>query len=465
MINYPSKLSSRLTLWYVSTFAIFLVLLLIVLYWSINTILDRRIDEDLVEDIEEFSLLLESDGIEKVKGEIQREIGADDQDSVFIRLLNHQGQSMFSSDLTAWPNIGTDDERAIALLTPTSDPVLVSISIPKQQYDTRTIYSKIGPQTILHLGESMEEKEELMELLLFIFTTMSLAVIPLAGFIGWLMARRATRGIEEVSHTAALIQSGQLDKRVSVNAKEVEIQTLADTFNAMLDRIGDLIVEMREMTDHVAHDLRSPLARIRALAEGSLSNQTTLEERNNVAYDTIVECDRLLQMINATLDMAEAETGMTDKDRQDVNLTNLVEDACELFEPLAEQNGIQLTSSLDRNCTIYGNIPYLQRMLANLLDNALKYTRAGGRVAIEMWSDVKGATITITDTGVGITMEEKERVFERFFRGDQSRSQEGCGMGLSFARAIAQAHKGDITVESEPGLFTTFTVYLPARFD
>ena len=204
--------------------------------------------------------------------------------------------------------------------------------LPQQNYATRIIYGLLASDVVYHAGETVEQKAELMEVLLHVFVVMFVAVIPLASVISWIMANKAVQGIEEVSRTAADIQSGQLDKRVTVQAQGDEIKKLADTFNAMLDRIHVLISEMREMTDNIAHDLRSPLARIRAISEVALSNDRTIEEHKAAAADTIEECDRLLQMINTTLDVAEAEVGIANGTAEKVNVSELVYDACELFE-------------------------------------------------------------------------------------------------------------------------------------
>ena len=229
----------------------------------------------------------------------------------------------------------------------------------------------------------------------------------------------------------------------------------------MLDRIRDLISDMREMTDNIAHDMRSPLARIRAISEVAVSSTKTSDEHKTAASSTIEECDRLLQMINATLDVAEAEAGSAALDKQTVNISELAKDACELFEPVADEKEIELSCQLDAGCRIHGNVQNLQRMLANLLDNALKYTPPKGRIDINLGCDEQGIKVAVADTGIGIPAPDQARIFERFFRCDQSRSQTGCGMGLSFSQAVARAHGGDISVASEPGNGTTFTITIP----
>lgn len=457
----PNTLTFRLTLWYASAFIIFVLFAFIALYLSMNTILDNRIDEDLNEDIAEFKELYESEGIKRVIREIGREVKPGEEGTVFLRLLNSKGDQLFSSDMSNWAGLSTDKTIVKALSTEQRQPLLVTEELSGHEYPTRIIYGLVAPDVVLQVGESLEDKLEIMELLLFVFAVMLSIVIPVASGVGWLVARQAVCGINEVSNAALDIEKGNLDRRVAVTNQRDEIQQLADTFNSMAERIRKLISEMREMIDNIAHDLRSPLARIRAISEATLSGAHTETQCRTAAADTLEECDRLIQLINTTLDVAEAEAGVADTENTDVNITKLAEDACELFEPLAEQRHIRLSVTLEPDCRLHGNQQYLQRMLVNILDNALKYTPPEGKIQVDLEKISHGIRIAVADTGIGIPPSEQHRVFERFYRCDQSRTKDGCGLGLSFARAVARAHGGDITLLSEPSKFSTFTITFP----
>ena len=287
------------------------------------------------------------------------------------------------------------------------------------------------------------------------------AIVAFGGPIGWFMARRALRGVQAITRTATEIAHGNLDRRVEVRAQGDELDALARTFNLMLDRIHALIIGMREMTDNLAHDLRSPLGRIRASAEMILTDNGSKAEAEAMVAATAEECDRLLEMINTTLDIAEAESGAALLKLVEFDLVELVGDAVELFQPLAEDKQVTIAVDLPDACRIRGDRQRLQRVVANLLDNAVKYTPVGGRVTIKLDDQGEWLKLSIQDTGVGISPAETARIFERFYRCDRSRSELGNGLGLSLALAFVRIHGGDIAVDSVPEQGSTFTILLP----
>jgi signal transduction histidine kinase len=276
------------------------------------------------------------------------------------------------------------------------------------------------------------------------------------------MARRAVSGVEAITRTAQTISGGTLAKRVPVKDRGDEIDQLAMTFNQMLDRIQTLVTEIKQMGDNMAHDLKSPLTRIRGSAEVTLTTGKSLAEYEGMAASAIEECDRLLDMINTMLMISKTEAGVDRPAREKIDLTRLIRDACELFGTTAEDKGLTLTCDLPETCNIWGDTRMIQRMVSNLLDNAIKYTPPGGPVGVSVsGKDGENVVISVKDTGIGISSEDLPRIFERFYRCDQSRSEAGTGLGLSLARAIAKAHGGDITVASRPGEGSAFTTTIP----
>ena len=370
---FVKTLAARLTFWYAGIFALFFAAAFLFFYVLIGSILDQDINEDLEEDIAEFRLMWSSEGPERVKEEIKRELLSNDPGEILLRLLASDGNEIFAPGSSRWR--GLIDKKVLEKVEHGSDMVLTTIERDEYEYPIRIIYGQIAPGIVLEVGESTEDKEEFMELLVAIFATTFCVVMLLAIAVGWFMAKRALHGVEEVSRAAVDVAHGKLDRKVSVKAKGTEIERLVSTFNLMVDRIRQVISGMREMTDNIAHDMRSPLARIRAISEMTLSSAKTLDEYKESAADTLEECDRLLQMINTTLDVAEAEVGATEFTRQDIDISKLVKDAFELFEPVAENKNIEISLKLVPDCRVQGNARYLQRMLANILDNAIKSIR------------------------------------------------------------------------------------------
>jgi heavy metal sensor kinase len=307
----------------------------------------------------------------------------------------------------------------------------------------------------------MENYTRFIEAFRKIFVTTMASLFVFAAIIGWFMARRALAGVEAVTRTARQISEGSLKERVPVKKNQDEIDQLATTFNQMLDRIQTLVTGIREMSDNIAHDLKSPITRIRGISEVSLTTGASEKEYENMAASTVEECDRLLDMINTMLVISKTEAGVNKLDAKELDIGAVVRDACELFRSSAEDKDLRLICDVPGNFSISGDNRLIQRMIANLLDNSIKYTPAGGSIEVTVNTlNNDAVAITVKDTGIGIFEKDMPRVFERFYRCDPSRSEAGIGLGLSFARAIARAHGGDITVSGEPNKGSTFTITL-----
>jgi heavy metal sensor kinase len=428
------------------------------LYLVISSVIHERRDEDLLEDVEEFSTILATQGLNKVKAEMAWEASSDGAENIFLRLLSTDGQELNSTDMSLWTNAG-QSSHAFEKLKNGANHVLETLRLPEHEHQVRTVYSHIGPDIILQIGESLEEDEEFLAIFREVFLPIMAVMTIAAAVMGWFMARRAMTGVEEVTQTAIEISKGAFDRRVPVKVRGDEIERLATTFNYMLDRINLLIKEMREMTDNIAHDLRSPLARMRTAGEMALTT-SSVDEHKSIAAGMIEECDHLLGMINTMLDIAEAESGAAELVSEEVDMADMIRRACELFQPIAENNSVTMTMELPDRCLVLGEPRKLQRMVANLLDNALKYTPTGGTVTVSVNLDDGQITISVSDTGVGISEEDLPHIFKRFHTCNKTQPQHGSGLGLSLVKAIARSHGGHVNATSRPGKGSTFTVTL-----
>jgi len=449
----------RLTLRYAVLFALFSAIAFGFVYYLLVRHLSSRTDEDLHESIEEFTTLYH-DGTEldSLRAEFQRESESKGVGKVFFRLVSQDGDLLASSLLRSWSELSHPQ----TLFNESSDRVtFYTIHQDVRPHSVRVASVRLPNATVLEVGQSLKDNEKLLERSREAIGGALAAMIAGGTLIGWLLVRQAMAGVERVTQTANQIGQGDLSRRVPLGHEGAEIEQLAHAFNGMLERIEALVREMEDVTTNIAHDLRSPLTRIRGMAETTMIGRADDESYREMAGTVVEECDRLVGLINTMLEIAQADSGMISLERSEVNLSQLLTSACDLFGPLAQEKKIQLTLHLDsQDVYVTGDLTRLQRAVANILDNALKFTASGGEVKVSLTTDDdrKTARITVQDTGPGIPKEDLPHIFERFYRADPSRTTPGNGLGLPLARSIAQLHGGELQVTSHLGEGSCFTL-------
>lgn len=454
------SLALRLTLWYAGIFTLSSCLAFLLLYLLVSSVVRQQTDEDLLKRAEQFATLMDLYGVEAVNRMAVTETQAAGVKKIFFRFLYPSGTVFSSSNMSYWQNVPVN-HAAIRQLLEGRTRVFETVASPERDKRIRILYAFIGSGYILQLGQSAEKYTGFLTAYRQLFWAATTLLLLTAAGVGWIMAKQALAGVETITQTAREITGGNLDKRVPVTDRGDEIDQLAVTFNLMVDRIQRLVAEIKEMNDNIAHDLKSPLTRIRGLTEVTLTTASSAADYESMAASTIEECDRLLDMINTMLVISKAEAGVAMPASADMDLASVVQEACELFRPAAEDKNVALTCNAEPSVTISGDIRLVQRMVANLLDNAVKYTSPGGKVHAGLRRAADGRVeLTVSDTGIGIAAEDLPHIFERFYRCDRSRSQFGTGLGLSLARAVARVHGGDIRVVSRTGEGSTFSVYL-----
>ncbi len=290
---------------------------------------------------------------------------------------------------------------------------------------------------------------------------LGLCALALAVLGGYLLTRRGLRPVRELAAAAHdVIRSGDLSRRVPERGSADDLDQLSTLFNRMLERNLTLVTGMRDSLDNVAHDLRTPLTRLRGTAEVALRTDDVTASRDALAV-CIEESDHLLTALRSLMDISEAETGIMKLDRAPVSLDQLAGDVLELYENVAEDAGVGFTMTRDARAIAMADATRIRQAIANLVDNAIKYTPRGGAVALEVDHTESHALVRVRDTGEGIAAEALPRIWDRLYRAEPSRSKPGLGLGLSMVKAIVAAHNGTVTVDTAPGRGSTFTLSLP----
>jgi len=460
LLNRRQDLSFRLALWYAGILMATLLGTLVILYLYLGNYLRNQVDSAMLNGLREFNTLYSEGGLDAIEREMKLESESEGVGHLFFRLANANGQTLLHSDMSAWRGLAVDPIRISHVQK--ENHYFETREVPDQDFEARLLVGRIGSDYFLQIVHSLREDGLFLSDLATLLMWFAAALVMVGVASGWYISGRAMSGINAITQAAEKITAGQFDTRAKAENQLGEIDKLATTFNTMLDRIQTLVAGMREVTDNIAHDLKSPIARIRTAAELALHGEKKPAEYAAVIANTINECDRLLALVDTMLFLSEMESGTRKPQLEKVDLTHLIHEACDLFQPLAEDKHIALTVQQNNaTCIVTGESATLQRMIANLLDNAIKYTAEGGNVRVRLTKENSHCEIQFQDTGIGIDSRNMPQIFNRFFRCDPSRHKTGSGLGLSLAQAVAHAHGGAIRVESVPGTGSQFTIRLP----
>lgn len=310
----------------------------------------------------------------------------------------------------------------------------------------RLISRRLDDGALIQAGVLLDENNDLFEQFAHHWRLGVLSLAVLAAGLSWWMVRSAMAGVKEVTRTAEEILDGSLKARVPERQQVVEVQELTGTINRMLDKIDLLITDLKYVTVDVAHDLRSPLTRIRGAAEVALRGEPSPEALHGLAERAIEETTRLESVVETMLEIVRLDSGVEGLSRESVDAGDLLREISELYCEAAEAKDLSLRLTAAETPRIDVERTMLQRTVANLLDNAVKFTPQGGRVHLGTLAEPAAVVLFVEDSGPGIPAADIPRIFERFYRADASRQSSGHGLGLSYVKSAVSAHGGTVEI-------------------
>ncbi len=435
----------RLTLIYLGLFGVSALVLLGYLYAATAGFMTRQTSETIQAEIAGLAEQYRTQGLPRLRQVIEQRSAAQPHRASIYLLTDPTGRWV-AGNIDRWPDatpgesgwmtfpvsvqpdgLRTENRRAVA-----------------QSFRLRGAYR-------LLVGREVEERLQLQTKIKQALSW-GLGLTLLLGLAGGLlMSRGLLRRVDNINRTTEQIMAGDLSQRIAMKASRGdEFDQLAGNLNAMLEQIERLLNGMRQVTDNIAHDLRTPLNRMRSRIEVALLSDDDKETLRPVMEQTLQDAETMIGTFNALLDIARAEAGSERAAFETVDLTAIVNDIVDLYQPLAEDKGQTIETSIADGQKLNANRHLLSQALANLLDNAIKYTPEGGRLSVEV---ADGPSIAVADSGPGIPGDERNRVLERFVRLDETRATSGNGLGLSLVSAVADLHRAKLVLEdNEPGL-------------
>jgi heavy metal sensor kinase len=447
------SLRFRLTFWNTGAILLLVLGILVGLREGLRYTLQREMDELLEEDLQEVRMTLRRfyPDWKRIKEELDSRAISHKARSWFVRIYSADGKELLATAGAPAALQAPEDNQGGPFYA--SHFRLVQVRLSNSTF----------PDVLVRLGCSRDFVDADVANLTRMLVVAGLVLLVLAPLSGYWLAGRATRPLATILRTTARLRPGHLEERLPLRGSEDELDRLAGTINGLLDRLAVYLQRQREFVANAAHELRSPLAALRTSAEVALSHDRSPEAYRDLLADMIESCDNLGHLVNQLLLLAEGEAGL--EAGAPVRLDQLAARSLEMFSGVAEQRELALGAPVLEPVTVRGQETHLRQVVNNLLDNALKFTPAGGRIDVEVASTPDGqARLRVRDTGVGIGAGDLPHIFERFYRADKARqrgARGGNGLGLSICRALVGAHGGRIHVDSQPGRGTTVTVLLP----
>ncbi len=444
----------RLTLAFTALYVIGTLLIFLFLNYQLRVVLIAQVDKALLDQQSRLTLQYKEAGVPALLRAIRVELQSRGQSDRTYRVLDLKGKKILEVGDLQLPDELPAAKDILEIDTPVAGEELA--------VKARLLTFTLSDGMTVHIAKSAESIDDLMASFrsAFLSTVIMILVLGLAG--GWWLAQRFWIQIESFNQMALkIVNSGNLTSRMPVVGND-EFSVLATNMNAILDKMEKLFQGIRQVSDNIAHDLRSPLTRLRADVEVTLQESDPKQYRLTLER-VLAELQNMQEIFQSLLSLGQAEAGSLKIRKKLLNLGQLLEDIIELYGPLAEDKGLVFDARLAPDLAIEGDRQLLAQALSNLLDNAVKYVPEGGKIVLTAEMHGDKAEIHLDDSGPGIPPEMRKKVFDRFVRVDPSRTLPGTGLGLSLVKAFIELHQGNITLGDSKLGGTSFIIVLPVK--
>lgn len=452
------KISHRLAGWYSAIFVVTFAALFLGTFALLQSFLEHRDHHYLLEQLNEYAARYNDTGFAETVASAKFEDRAPGNVPFFIRISDPSNHTLYLSVPESWEGF---DLTQLNRQRPKLRGKWIRLPKKGDEDVVEMTFARLRDGNMLEVGMSSESRNEMLEH----FREFAAVLLPIA-FLGILagtyLSFRALRPLQQLIETVNhVVATGEMNARVPVLNTNDELSQLGGLFNRMFESVNSLVNGMKDSLDNVAHDLRTPLTRMQNVSEEALESDPDTQKYADALVTCYEESQRVASMLKTLMDISEAEAGTMTLKRETIDAGELIEEVAGLYQDVSDDKKIRIAVKSTPDLSFSGDRLRMRQAISNLLDNALKFTPEGGNVLIEVERRDNQAVITVTDSGVGISPTDLPKIWDRLYRGDQSRSTPGLGLGLSFVKAITHAHRGSVDVSSRPGSGSSFSIQLP----
>ncbi len=450
----------RLTLGFTVIFMAGYILLLYLASYLLSDSLQQKDQTLILAKITRYLETDEKNGVDFLINQIQTDQDENSKLGLLAQITGTDGNTKLITTPYNWSGLDTNLDNWIIV---PQEGLWFTLTRTKSDIEEELLLTSriLSNDFVLQIGRSTLERDNLVSNFQEVIYRFMVPIFIFSILFGIMLAWHSLRPIRDLIKTVKQIRIGDMEARVPVRNPKSDLGELSGLFNAMLEKINTLIKSMKESLDNVAHDLRTPLSRMKVNLELVLSTEKSKEEREETLINCVENVEQINTILNALLDITKAESGILTLNKEKEKVKLIIEEVLFLYDLVAEEKEIKIETYFEDDLVIYADKSRLKQVIANLIDNAIKYSAPKTSIKLTSFSEADMAVIEIHDQGIGIDTKEHQLIFDRLYRSDKSRSQKGLGLGLSIVKAIVEAHEGSLEVISSPGQGSIFRILLP----